>query len=239
MTIPAPRGPAARAKLQDAEKAHADLCAGVAALALEASEGVRGAEKELAGLRYKIDQAERHVTELRAAATLAENLDRTAAAQAMIDLRASQGAEFKKKLTAFDKAVATLLQDVATLAAHYSDTLEAMLTVEAAQPYGTKVPVELSVGPNGLYGRFFGKLEMLLRAEFHRAAPERANGTGRFLVPWARGPSILTNDHSAFRPALDETREASRHVLAVIEMQIASLDERDMAKASAPKMEAA
>jgi hypothetical protein len=54
-----PRAPAARAKLEQADKVLAELSADVALLALGSAEGAPGAEKALAAHRTKIEAAER------------------------------------------------------------------------------------------------------------------------------------------------------------------------------------
>ena len=66
------RAPAAREKLNSAEAVHAELETAVGTLALEASEGIAGAEKALAAHRSKIEIAERQVSEMRRAVALAE-----------------------------------------------------------------------------------------------------------------------------------------------------------------------
>ena len=197
-----PRAPGARAKLEQAERIVTDLAADVAELALEASEGKAGAEKALAAHRAKIDVAERQVSELRSAVKYAERLDLQAKAAATAKIRADQFGEFKKAMAAREKAMTAMLQAAAMLATTYSGKpTKQRWPSGAAEPFGTKI--QMSVGPNGIYGSFFGKFENLILAELFRAAPQRTNGVGRFTLPFAKPPSILTTDPSAFPPALE------------------------------------
>jgi hypothetical protein len=236
---PIPRAPAARDKLVAAESALAELEAEVAVLALEASEGKAGAEKNLIAHRSKIDAAERKVSEQRKAVVLAECLDRQAAANGMAKIRAEQLAEFKKQMTDREKAMAVVLAAAATMAKAYGEFSEATLAAQIAAPIGTNIP-PMSIGPNGLYGNVFGRCEILIQTELWRLAPPRADGRGRSLLPFAKPLSPLSpGDPASLPPGIDEMRHAHAAILTDIEKQIAMLDQRAMAAASAPKKEAA
>jgi hypothetical protein len=230
-----PRAPAAREKLQQAEQLAASLTADVALLALGAAEGAPGAEKALAAHRTKIEAAERQVRELTAAVGLAERLDRQAAATGMAKIRADQLAEFKKQMADREKAMAKMLEAAATMAAAYGAYSEATLAAQIAAPIGTTIP-QMSIGVNGLLGNAFGHCEILIRSELWRLAPYRADGVGRFVLPFARAVTPLTpGNPNALPPGIDEMRFAHVAIITDIEKQIAALDQREMAAASASK----
>jgi hypothetical protein len=221
-----PRAPAARAKLDEAERELADLEASVAALALDASEGKAGAEKALGGHRSKIDQAARTVDELRRAVSLAERLDRQAAVTAAERMRGEQLAEFKKQLAARQKAMAAVLKAAADMAAAYGEFSEATLRAVVAVPMSTVVP-QMAIGPNGVYGAAFGPCERLVLAELYRLAPERQDGIGRFVLPFAKPSSEQTRgEPTAIRPGIEELSAANSAIVANISEQIDKLNDQ-------------
>jgi hypothetical protein len=230
-----PRAPAARAKLEQADKVFAELSADVALLALGAAEGAPGAEKALAAHRTKIEAADRQVKELKAAVGLAERLDRQAAATGMAKIRAEQLSEFKRQMDAREKAMGKVLEAAATMAEAYGHYSEATLSAQIAAPIGTAIP-PMSIGPNGLYGNAFGRCEILILSELWRLAPYRADGVGRSVLPFAKPLTPLApGDPAALPPGIDEMRFAHEAILTDIEKQIVALDEREMAAASASK----
>ena len=231
MSTTSPRAPGARAKFEVAAAILADLDREVAALALEASEGKDGAAKALADHRGRIDHAQRDVTELRGAVMLAARLDREAAAAATAGMRAEQLSVFRKAMKTRDKEMATVLEAAAAMAAAYGRYSEATLDAQTAVPSGTVVP-GLMVGPEGLYGPAFGPCKFLILAELYRLGPDRRDGIGRIVLPFARPATESTRlDHAAIPPGLDEFKAANRVIVTEIERQVATLDAQAMAAA--------
>jgi hypothetical protein len=223
-----PRAPAAREKLATAEAVLAGLEANVASLALEASEGKAGAEKALASHRSQIELAERSVSELRRAVALAERLDRQAAATGAAQLRAEQLSEFQKQFVAREKAMDSVLKAAADMATAYGEYSEATLRTLSAVPAGTVVP-QMSIGSEGFAGPAFGPCERLILAEMYRMAPERADGIGRFVLPFAKPSSeFVRGNPGEIKPGIDELREADAAIVADIGRQIEKLDSHAM-----------
>jgi hypothetical protein len=230
-----PRAPRARAKLEQAEKALEELSGEVALLALGAAEGAPGAEKALVAHRAKVEAAERQAGELRAAVVLAEKLDRQTTATAAATMRAEQLVEFRKQMSSRETAMATIMKLAAEMAAAYGRYSEATLAAMIAVPTGASVPM-MAIGPNGLYGPAFGPCDRLITAELWRLAPPRADGAGRFVLPFAKPLLSLSPGNPAeLPPGVDEMRAANEAILTDIEKQIATLDQREMAAASATK----
>jgi hypothetical protein len=228
---PIPRAPAVRAKLDQAEEVLADLTAALASLALEASEGKRDAEKALAAHRIKIEAAERQVSELRGALVLAERLDREAAAAAGAVMHAEQFTAFKAAMLAREKAMGAVLEAAKTMAAAYGRYSEATLAAQIAAPSGTAIP-QMAIGTDGLAGPTFGPCERLILAELYRLAPERGDGAGRFVLPFAKPTNVFYPDPTAIPPALSEFIKADQIIIDHIEKQIAALDQHAMATAA-------
>jgi hypothetical protein len=87
-------------------------------LALEAAEGVPGASKRLGDLRTTIANAQRDVAELEKAHAVAARLDRQSDAAGAAAMRAEQFAIFKKHADARLKAMATVMDALATVQRH-------------------------------------------------------------------------------------------------------------------------
>jgi hypothetical protein len=225
-----PRAPAARAKLKQSEHVLADLEQETAILALEAFEGKAGAEKALASHRAKIEAAERQVSELRAATELAERLDREAVASASALSRAEQLAVFQKAMAGRETAMAKALTALAIFANAYGEYSQATLTAMESIPAGTIAP-QIAMGPLGGYGASWSNCERMLLAELFRIAPERADGIGRFVAPFAKAPLHSDTNYRALPAALDEFKRADAVVLAEISRQASELDRRAMTAA--------
>jgi hypothetical protein len=236
---PTRRTPAAREKLAAAEATLAGLEADVGSLALEASEGKAGAEKALAAHRARIDQAARNVDELRRAVGLAERLDREADAAGAAKMRAEQLGQFKLAMKAREEAMAAVLAAGSAMAAAYGEYSEATLRAQIAVPTGTAVP-QMGIGPNALYGPAFGPCERLILAELYRLAPARADGIGRFVLPFAKPISeMLRNQPDAIAPGIGELRAANQAIMQEIEAQVSALADREMTAAAGDRKEAA
>lgn len=226
-----PRAPAARAKLEQAQKVLAELAADVASLALEAVEGKSGGEKALAAHRAKIDVAERQVSELRLAVELSERLDREAAAVSAVMARSNQLADFTKRMSVREQKMAKLLELAAAMAVTFSEFCDLTLAAQMAAPAGTSI-APMTIGPNGLFGAAFGKCDGLLLAELWRLAPYRPGGTARFVLPFAK-PMTVLNQNPAKQPCgMDEFRAANQAILADVARQISDLNSRAMTTAS-------
>jgi len=221
---PLPRAPAALARLATAEQALNVLAAQTGALVLEASEGGRDAEKALAAHRSKIDAAQRAVVELRQAAAFAEKQDRLTAAADAANIRADQLVEFKAAMADREQGMAKVLAAVAAMAAAYGEYSAATVRAQVAVPSGTAVPA-MSMGPEGLYGPAWGPCERLVLSELFRLAPQRQDGAGRLVMPFARAPSEMVRyDPGAIPAGIDEFRDADKVILADIEKQIERLN---------------
>jgi hypothetical protein len=234
-TVVTRRAPAAREKLVAAEAVLVGLEAAVASLALEASEGKSGAEKGLAAHRSKIELAARNVSELRRAVSLAERLDRQSNASAAANMRAEQLAAFRAAFAARGKAMHTVLEAAATMAKAYAQYSEANLTALAVVPTGTVVPT-MSIGAGGFAGPAFGPCERLILGELWRLAPERDDGAGRFVLPFARPSSEMTRLKPEAIPAgIEEIAAADNAILQSVAAQIGQLNAREMAAATAQR----
>jgi hypothetical protein len=98
----------------------------------------------------------------------------------------------------------------------------------------------MAIGENGSYGAVFGPCERLILAELYRLAPEREDGIGRFILPFAKSPNVmLTGKPSAIRPGIDEMRDAHASIISDIARQIEKLDEAAMRFALADRKDAA
>jgi hypothetical protein len=228
------RAPPVIAKLDAALAALAVMEAEVDELALAAAENQPGAIGRLSAHRAKIEEAERRVSEMSRAVALAQRIDRQADVAAATQMRVDQLAEFKKQFTAREKAMAAVLKSVAEMATAYGEYSEATLRAVTAAPSGTVVPV-MTMGDLGSYGPVFGPCERLVLAEFWRCAPDRSDGIGRFVLPFAKPPNeMVRGTPSAIRPGIDEMRAAHAAIIADITKQIEKLDEQAMRFALAP-----
>ncbi|MBR0936693.1 hypothetical protein [Bradyrhizobium jicamae] len=214
------RAPAVAQKLETAISERAVLHREIGQAALDAAEGVRGADKRLADLRVKIAAADREVDELEKAHALALHLDRQKAATAVIDMRAEQMAEFTVRVQARDGAMAKVMEALAVVAKAYGEFSEATLAAQIAVPIGTTAP-QVGMGKNGVLGPSFGPCEGLLLAELWRLGPARKDGVGRFVVPFAKAsPFMTSSDHRDLSAGIEEFRKADQVVMAEIEKQI-------------------
>ncbi len=213
--------------------------ADVAQTVLDAAENVPGATKRLTELRSKISTAELAVFELEKAHELAAKIDRQADAAAAVRMRGEQLEEFKQQFAARETAMAAVLKAAADMAAAYGDYSEATLLAAAVVPSGTVVP-QMSVGGAGLYGAAFGPCERLILAELYRMAPDRRDGVGRFMLPFAKPPSEqFRGNHTAIPAGIDELRAADEAIVADIAKQIENLDAAAMRFALAADKDAA
>jgi hypothetical protein len=226
-----PRAPAARAKLEQAQAVLADLEQQTAVLALEAIEGKAGAEKVLAAHRSRIESAERQAREMRGAVVLAERLDREAVASDAAQTRAEQLAEFKNAQAGRVSAMAKVLDALSELAISYAEYSEATQAAQVAMPSGTH-PATINMGPLGTYGHSFGPCSQMLLAELYRVAPERKDGIGRFILPFAKSPLHSSTNHKELPAAIDEFRKTTEIVTQDIQSQVEKLNANEMAVAS-------
>ena len=220
-TLP-PRAPAVREKLGRAEEVLAQLEADVAALALDASEGVAGAEKALAAHRSRIEMAERQESEMRRAVALAERLDREAAAGSAVAMHAEQLAAFRNHVGSREKAMKRGLEHAAEMAkafAEFTVMTEAMVGV---LPSGTAFPV-MAMGENGLSGNLLSSCEKLLLAEMFRLG-DASNGR-RAPIPFSKPQTVSMRDNPGeIPPGIEVLKAAHQAMLRDIEQQVAKLD---------------
>ncbi|MCS3895805.1 hypothetical protein M2171_004938 [Bradyrhizobium japonicum USDA 38] len=225
---PSERAPAVREKLNCALGALAELEEQVAEYALEAAERKAGAADKLAGHRAKIEAAKTAADELAAALRLAERLDRQALAAGAAEMRAEQLTEFKKEFAAREKAMGTVLEAAAAMAKAYGEYSEATLRALAATPTGTMIPA-MFMGPENSYGPAFGPGERMVLAELYRLSPERLDGAGRFVLPFAKPSSEMVRNKPEEMPAgMDELCAAHAAIIDNVALQIDRLDERAM-----------
>ena len=224
------RAPAIAAKLAQIEATLKDMQAETAILSLEEFEQKPGAAKALSQHRAKIEAVERQASELRQAVKLAEILDRQAIANAAAKSRGEQLAVFKAAMAGREKAMAKALDALAVFAVEYGAYSQATLTAMESIPAGTIAPM-VAMGPLGGLGASWSNCERLLLGELFRIAPERADGTGRFIAPFARAPLHSDLNHRSLPPAIDEFRKADAAVLAEISRQVSDLDKRAMTAA--------
>jgi hypothetical protein len=228
-----PRAPTVIAKLDGALAVLAAMEAEVDELALAAAENQAGAIGKLSAHRAKIEEAERRVSEMRRAVALAQRLDRQANVAAVTQMRGEQLVEFKREFTVREKAMAAVLKAAAEMANAYGDYSEATLSAASALPSGATVPV-MMIGGNGIYGPAFGPCERLILAELYRLAPDRQDGIGRFVLPFAKPPSEqFRGNHPAIPAGIEEFRAADAAIIADITKQIEKLDEAAMRSALA------
>jgi hypothetical protein len=73
-------------------------------------------------------------------------------------------------------------------------------------------------------------------AELYRLAPERADGIGRFVLPFAKPTSeLLRHKPEAIPSGIDEFRAADKAIVSEIEAQVGALADREMTIASTEK----
>jgi hypothetical protein len=222
------RAPAIAEKLEEARSILAAHNGDVAQTVLDAAENVAGAPKRLFDLRAKISTGEREVAELAKALELAARIDRQADVAAATQMRSEQLTEFRKQLAARASAMEAVLKACRAMAAAYGEFSEATLRAASALPSGTDVP-RMTIGGEGVYGAAFGPCERLILAEMYRLAPDREDGAGRFVLPFAKPPSErFRGNHPAIPAGVDELRAADNAIIADIVQQIENLDEAAM-----------
>jgi hypothetical protein len=223
-----PRAPAIAEKLEAARAMLAVHAGEVAQTVLDAAENVPGALKRLTELRTRISTGELAVAELEKAYDLAVRIDRQADVAAATRMRGEQLVEFKKEFAAREKAMAAVLKAAAEMATAYGEYSEATLRAAGTIPSGTAIP-PMTIGGDGMYGAAFGPCERLVQAELYRLAPERDDGIGRFVLPFAKPPSEQFRGNPRAIPAgIDEMRAADNAIIADITQQIENLDEAAM-----------
>jgi hypothetical protein len=228
MTATAPRAPGIAEKLEAARAILAVHNGEVAQTVLDAAENVPGATKRLCDLRGNISTAELAVFELEKAYELAARIDRQSDVAAATRMRGEQLVEFKKQFAAREKAMAAVLKAAAAMAVAYGEYSEATLRAAAVVPSGTGIP-PMTIGGDGMYGAAFGPCERLIQAELYRLAPQREDGIGRFVLPFAKPSSEQLRGNPAAMPAgIDELLAADMAIIADITQQIENLDEAAM-----------
>jgi hypothetical protein len=230
-----PRAPAIAEKLEAARAMLAAHRGEMGQAVLDAAENVPGATKRLVDLRSHVSTASSAVAELEQALDLALRIDRQANAATATHMRNEQLVVFRKEFEARETAMAAVLKAAAAMATAYGEYSEATLRAAAVIPSGTTVP-PMAIGGDGAYGAAFGPCERLIQSELYRLAPEREDGIGRFVLPFARPPSEqLRGNHPAIPAGIDELRAADAAILADISRQIENLDEAAMRFALAPE----
>lgn len=226
------RAPPIALKLEAAQSILLTLEADLGQAVLDAEENAPNAQKRLAALRSQIADAERTVTELTKAHTLATRLDRQSDVAGRSKIRSEQRIVFNK----FGKERLVAAEDILKAAAVMASAMQrygvATQQMVSVTPVGTALPF-MNLGPNGVYGGALGNLELLLAAEFYRlgASVEPFNGQ-RFYVPFAKQPTLGSTDHTKMQPGLDAFREAHDVIVKEIEGQISKKDAEDMKAAA-------
>lgn len=229
MTTTAPRAPGIAEKLEAARAILAAHNGEVAQTVLDAAENVPGATKRLCDLRANISTAELAVFELEKAHELAARIDRQSDVAAATRMRGEQLVEFKKAMTAREKAMARVLELFGEAAKEYGRYSEETLRAAVAVPSGTVAPPMMIGTTDGFAGNAFGPCERLILAELYRLAPEREDGVGRFVMPFAKPPNEQTRGQpAAIKPGIDELLAADKAIIADIAQQIENLDEAAM-----------
>jgi hypothetical protein len=227
------RAPAVVEKLEAMKAVLAALNGELAQAALDAAEGTPGSAKRLGELRTQIETSERAVGELTQAVTLAERIDRQSAARAVAEMRADQFSAFAKAMEERRIEMAAVLTAVRALAEAYGRLSEATLRAVNAVPVGAAVP-PIAIGREGYFGPVFGPCDRLILAELFRIAPYRADGAGRFVVPFASPPiASLRDDPGSIEPGKEAFDLATGMLLADIKDQIDRLDSVEFTKDAA------
>jgi hypothetical protein len=224
------RAPAIALKLEAAREAlqlHNDM---VAQTVLAAAENAPGAAKRLAQLRENISMTEREVSEFEQAHALAAKLDRQSDAAGAAAMRAEQFAVMKQRADVRLKAVATIMEAVATAAKAYHEYVVATNEMAVALPTGTRIGF-VSLGRNGYGGSWVGNLKELIAAEAWRLIVVDQKGSASRL-PFATAPEVTNDDHTKLPPAIDLMTEAQENILRDIEAQMARLNAETVARAA-------
>jgi hypothetical protein len=231
----APRALLIREKLESAEQALVTLESEIGPIACDEAEGKPGAAAKLAALNSKISEARRARHQMRSALRFALQADRKENAASAARMRSQQMTEFTSKMKDRASAMDAVLAAAAAMAKAYGDFSEATLKAAISTPSGTSVP-PMAIGPSGAYGPAFGPCERLVLAELYRLAPERADGIGRFVLPFAKPTSeLLRHKPEAIPSGIDEFRAADKAIVSEIEAQVGALADREMTIASTEK----
>jgi hypothetical protein len=205
----------ARRRLVDTSKEIGDLIA------------IGGNDKRLTVLRRERDEARNAVEEMEAGLAVSQRRDREAIASAAATSRAEQLAVFKTAMAGRERAMAKALDALGVFARAYADYSQATLTAMESIPSGTHAP-QVAMGPLGGYGSSWSNCERMLLAELFRIAPERKDGIGRLIAPFAKAPLHSDTNHRTLPDAISEFRKADATVLAEIARQVSDLDKRAM-----------
>jgi len=212
-------------KLEAARAVRASLDPEIAQAALEAAEGVRGADKRLADLRARVASVDRDVSEATLAYDLARQLDRRAEIAGRAQMRETQLADFAGHARGRDAAVDEMCGAIETFAKAFARYVNLTLKLTGALPLGTSMP-QLGMGPNNAFGSALGDLSSLMAAEAFRhvdmSSPVRA------ALPFAKAPTLgLANNPAAVPPASDAFKEATAAMLGEVSAQVARLNSED------------
>jgi hypothetical protein len=225
MSAQGARAPAVAQKLEIALSDRASLDQEIGQAALDAAEGVRGADKRLADLRIRIAAADRDVEELAKAHTLAQQLDARALVAARAKTRSSQMESFTELGRERDTCVAEICDAIAKLSRTYGRYVNVTAQLMATLPTGT-YPPPMNLGCNGTLGSWNGDLQALIAAEAFRHID--VNAPIRAKLPFAAAPSLSLSDNPrAVENCAQVFQEATAAVLNEIQGQIAKLDARD------------
>ncbi|WP_316196857.1 hypothetical protein [Bradyrhizobium sp. SZCCHNS3053] len=199
----------------------------IAQAALEASEGIKGADKRLADLRLKSAAAERDAADFERAHALAVRLDAKAQAEAKTAARAAQLAEFTGHARARDQVVVEICGALASINDLYGRYFDLTASMARTVPAGATLPV-MAMGANGCLGSAYGNLEQMIAAEAFRLS-----GTSKTArLPFAKAPGMaLLHNAPAIAPAAETFRATTAAIISRIEEHVAAVDAADSRKA--------
>jgi hypothetical protein len=228
-----PRSPAIAAKLAQAEAVLKELEQETAILSLEEFEQRPGAAKALSQHRAKLEMAERQVSELRAAVTLAERLDREAGASAAAVSLGEQAKVFRADMEAREGDFVSALDHIGKAAKHLISYARKTLKAGGSVPGGCTVP-GMMVG-NQKQEHAFGFCKALLDAEWYRHIPPAGEGQLPLGLPYGEHPKFGHTDPSSIRPSAEEFHDANEAIVRSIEAQVSAICARQMQVASTTK----
>jgi hypothetical protein len=223
-----PRAPAIAMKLDAAREKLGRIRDDVGQTALDAAEGVEGADERLAALRANIAGAEQVVEELTKAFDLAAKYDRQAAAAGAADMRLKQFEVMQAKADLRLRAVTRLMEAIGVAAEAYGEYVAATNQMVVALPTGTRLSF-ISMGRNGYGGSWVGDLKGLLEAEAWRLMPKVRGGEKR--LPFAVAPELTNDDHTKLPSAIEVMTFAQESILRDVEIQMQRLNAESMAQA--------
>ena len=238
MTVLHPRAPAIALKLEAARSNLQALEADLGQAVLEAEENAPNAAKRLGALRSQIVDAERAVTELSKAHTLATRLDRQSDAAGRAKMRGSQFQAMKAHMAQRGAAMATMVAAAETLHTAYRKYLLATEKAVGVVPIGTVLPV-MNLGKDGLQGIAMGDAGRLLAGEFYRLTVPDADGR-RGILPFSAPPSnAFRDDPARIEPALDVIKAADAAIIELIEQQLSRIEASELATATGEPLKGA